>query len=112
MIQPEIEFVGTINEKGRLIESSGIHNFSKMPKDRQEMFFMKIALRSSMQKDFDEYLGSVNYCMTQRGNSKLISIPRNDRTTILIITKKQVDHEGIIANFEKISNEEKGDDPI
>jgi len=112
MIRSEIEFIGTINKNGRLVESAGVNNFLKMPKDRQEMFFMKIALRSSMQKDFDEYLGSVNYCMTQRGNSKFISVPRFDGTTILLVTKKEVDHEGIIANIEKIANEEKGDEPI
>ena len=61
------------------------------------MFSMKIALRNSMQKDFDEYLGPVNYCMTQRGKAQFISIPAVNGNTILVITKKKVEPEVVVG---------------
>jgi len=91
MIQSGVEFVGIINEKGRLVETIGKDLLCDLPRDRKEMFCMKIALRSAMQKDFDEYLGPVNYCMTQRGDAKFISIPALNGNTILGITKKKVE---------------------
>ena len=97
MIPSGVEFVGIINEKGRLVESIGKDLLCDMPRDIKEMFCMKIALRSSMQKDFDEYLGPVNYCMTQRGNAKFISIPAFNGNTILGITKKKVEPSVVVG---------------
>jgi len=97
LVRSEVEFVGIINEKGRLVETIGKDLLCDMPRDRKEMFCMKIALRSSMQKDFDEYLGPVNYCMTQRGKAQFISIPAVNGNTILGITKKKVDPEVVVG---------------
>ena len=97
MIPSGVEFVGIINEKGRLVETIGKDLLGDMPRDIKEMFCMKIALRGSMQKDFDEYLGPVNYCMTQRGNTKFISIPAVNRNTILGITKKKVEPSVVVG---------------
>ncbi len=60
---------------------------------------MKIALRNSMQKDFDEYLGEVNYCLTQRGNDKFISMPISEDKTIFVVTKKNIDAEKIVSRI-------------
>jgi len=98
IIRSEVEFVGIINEKGRLVDTIGKDLLCDMPRDRKEMFCMKIALRNSMQKDFDEYLGPVNYCMTQRGNSQFISIPTVNGNTILVITKKKVEPEVVVGH--------------
>jgi len=97
IIRSGVEFVGIINEKGRLVDTIGKDLLCDMPRDRKEMFCMKIALRSSMQKDFDEYLGPVNYCMTQRDNSQFISIPTVNGNTILVITKKKVEPEVVVG---------------
>jgi len=97
MIPSWVEFVGIINEKGRLVETIGKDLLCDMPRDLKEMFCMKIALQSSMQKDLDEYLGPVNYCMTQRGNTKFISIPAVNGNTILGITKKKVEPSVIVG---------------
>ncbi len=97
MILSEVEFVGIINEKGRLVDTIGKDLLCDMPRDRKEMFCMKIALRNSMQKDFDEYLGPVNYCMTQRGKAQFISIPAVNGNTILVITKKKVEPEVVVG---------------
>lgn len=103
-IKSKIEFIGIINEKGRLVESTDETMFCDMPNDRREMFFMKIALRNSMQKDFDEYLEPVNYCMTQRGSKKFISVPRDDGTTILLVVKRKVNVEEILQEFDWFSS--------
>ncbi len=97
MIPSGVEFVGIINKKGRLVETIGKDLLCDMPRDIKEMFCMNIALRGSMQKDFDEYLGPVNYCMTQRGNTKFISIPAVNGNTILGITKKKVEPSGVVG---------------
>lgn len=104
-IKSKIEFIGIINEKGRLVESTDESMFCDMPNDRKEMFFMKIALRNSMQKDFDEYLEPVNYCMTQRGSKKFISVPRDDGTTILLVVKKEENAEEILHEFDWFSSQ-------
>jgi len=116
MIPSGVEFVGIINERGRLVETMGKDLLCNMPRDMKEMFCMKIALRSSMQKDFDEYLGPVNYCMTQRGNTKFISIPAFNGNTILGITKKKVEPSvvvGCVTQMLQSSNQNPaGDDKI
>ncbi len=98
IIRSGVEFVGIISEKGRLVDTIGKDLLCDMPRDRKEMFCMKIALRNSMQKDFDEYLGPVNYCMTQRGNAKFITIPAVNGNTILVITKKKVEPEEVVGH--------------
>lgn len=98
IINQDVEFLGIINERGKLIESIGKDCFD-MSNGNKEMFFMKIVLRSKMQKDFDEYLGSVNYCMTQRGGKKFISIPTYGNKVILAVTKNDFDHEKLVNDI-------------
>lgn len=101
IIKPGIELIGIINCKGRLVNSIG-KGVIDMPKDKKDMFFMKIALRNSMQKDFDEDLGEVNYCVTKRGNTKYISIPCGGDNTILAVTKKDIDQDQVVAGINQV----------
>ena len=101
LFESGVEFVGIINNKGRMIDFIGTDPLV-MLKDKRDMFFMKIALRNSMQKDFDEFLGPVNYCLTQRGDTKFISIPISGEKTVFVVTKNDVDHEDVIAKINKI----------
>jgi len=96
--KPGLEMIGIINKRGRMTESIGFDSLS-LPKSKKEMFLMKIALRSSMQSDFDEELGKVNYCMTQRGDRKFISIPSFGDKTVLVVTKNNFDHEELVNNI-------------
>lgn len=95
---PGFEMIGIINKQGRMTDSIGFDSLG-MPKSKKEMFLMKIALRTSMQSDFDEDLGRVDYCMTQRGDRKYISIPTSGEKTILIVAKNNYDHKGLINNI-------------
>lgn len=101
IINPDIELIGVINNKGKMVNSIGPGSIN-MSKDKKEMFFMKIALRNSMQKDFDEDLGEVDYCITQRGGTKYISIPTSNCNTILVVTKTKVNHEKIVKGINQI----------
>ncbi len=101
LFESGVDFVGIINNKGRMIDFIGTDSLV-MPKDKKEMFFMKIALRNSMQRDFDEDLGPVNYCLTQRGDAKFISLPISGKKTVFVVTKNNVDHEEVIAKINKI----------
>lgn len=98
IIKPGVELIGIINKRGRMTDSIGSGSFG-MPKAKKEMFLMKIALRTAMQKDFDEDIGEVNYCMTQRGSRKYISIPTVNDSTVLAVTKKDFDHNELVNNI-------------
>ena len=98
IIKPGLEMIGIINKQGRMTESIGFDSLS-MSKSKKEMFLMKIALRASMQRDFDEELGKVNYCMTQRGDRKFISISTIGDNTVLAVTKNDFDHEELVNNI-------------
>ena len=120
IINHDVKLVGIINNRGKMTDSIGTGTID-MPKKKKEMFFMKIALRNSMQHDYDEDLGSVDYCMTQRGNTKYISIPTRNGNTILAITKQDANHEELVIGInqiirysqqflgENISNETRGE---
>jgi hypothetical protein len=98
---PDVKLVGIINRKGRMVGSIGSGTID-LPENKKEMFFMKIALRNSMQQDFDEDLGTVNYCITQRGGTKYISVPVPNGNTILAVTKKDANHEGLVEGINQI----------
>jgi len=95
-----VKMIGIINKRGRMTESIGFDSLS-MSKSKKEMFLMKIALRASMQRDFDEELGKVNYCMTQRGDRKFISISTLGDNTVLAVTKNDCNHEELVNNITK-----------
>ena len=98
MIKRDVEMIGIINNRGRTTESVGFDSLD-MSESKKEMFLMKIALRTSMQNDFDEELGKVNYCMTQREDRKFISIPAPNNNTILAVIKNDCDHKELINNI-------------
>jgi len=70
----DAEFVCVINKQGR-IEHSVYKNDIDMSKDKKEMFSMGLQLQNSMQSDFDDEFGRVNYTITERENSRFISVP-------------------------------------
>ncbi len=95
---PGVELIGVINKRGMMTEFVGTNNIP-LSDSKKEMFFMKIALRTSMQKDFDEELDKVDYCITKRDSKKYISIPTFDDNVIFVVTHKDVNHEKIIEEI-------------
>ena len=67
------EFACIINKKGRI--EAIYNNDMNMSKEKKEMFLMSLQLQNSMQSDFDDEFGQVNYTITERKNSRFVSIP-------------------------------------
>ena len=95
---PGVELIGVINKRGMMTEFVGTNNIP-LSDSKKEVFFMKIALRTSIQKDFDEELDKVDYCITKRDSKKYISIPTFDDNVVLVVTHKDVNHEKIIEEI-------------
>ena len=92
-----IEFIGLINKHGK-VENSLFKNDITLTKEKKEMFLMGLRLQFSMQSDYDSDFGPVSYTLTERGNSKFVSISTISHT-VLAIMKKSLNH---IKMVEKI----------
>ncbi|HXX06327.1 MAG TPA: hypothetical protein VEJ68_05870 [Candidatus Bathyarchaeia archaeon] len=82
----DAEFVCVINKQGR-IERSTYKNDIAISKDKKEMFTMGLQLQNSMQSDFDDEFGPVNYTITERENSRFISIPTSVGILLVQLSK-------------------------
>ncbi|HEV2193771.1 MAG TPA: hypothetical protein VGR54_09160 [Nitrosopumilaceae archaeon] len=82
-----VEFAGFINKQGRVIDYV-CKNEINLSKEQKEMFFMMTSLNLSMQEDYDDNLGTVQYTVTERENSKIVSIPVLFGSIILVMNKK------------------------
>jgi len=82
-----VEFAGVINKQGRLIDYA-CKNEINLSKEQSEMLFMAASLNLSMQNDFDENLGRVQYTVTERENSRIVSIPAPFGSIMLVMNKK------------------------
>lgn len=102
IIKPGLEWIGIINKNGRLVNSVSTNSFEILPKDKQEMWLMSIALINSMQKDLDEEYGPLTYFVIQRENLKFIAVPTNNCDIFLVVTKNDVDHKDIVKYIEQI----------
>ncbi|HEV2193226.1 MAG TPA: hypothetical protein VGR54_06380 [Nitrosopumilaceae archaeon] len=106
-----IQSVAVINKNGRAVEEKARDDSDLLPDKKNEMYFMQCALQISMARDFDEEFGPVSFTITERENSKFVSIPSfshiilakmkkgTDQTTLLNKVKK------IIRNFEADNRE-------
>jgi len=77
LLKNGVEYLAIINKKGR-IEDAVYKNDINLSDERKQVFFLSLLLHSSMQRDFDEEFGAVNYTITDRGNSKFVSMPTRD----------------------------------
>jgi len=82
-----VEFLGLINKQGRLTNFAAKNELS-ISKEQKEMFFMSVSLNQAMLRDYDDTLGPVNYTMTEREKFRVISVPIQDGTLIVIMSKK------------------------
>src|SRR3989304_1170110 len=108
ILEEGVEFIGLINNQGRM-ESSICRNEINLTEEKKEMFLMQFRLQSSMQRDYDEEFGPVGYTITERENSKFVSIPIVSHT-VLAIMKKDIDPTVVInkikiaiKNFEHLN---------
>lgn len=110
ILEDGIEFIGLVNKQGRM-ENVMFHNDIPLTVERKEMYMMGLRLQTSMQSDFDSELGPVSYNVTEREESKFVSIVHFPYI-ILAIMEKSKDHvvvinkiKAAIRNFRKVSKE-------
>ncbi|MDE1829823.1 MAG: hypothetical protein KGI25_05830 [Thaumarchaeota archaeon] len=96
LLKYDLEYVSVINPQGRILDHTSRH--LDLSQGKLEMLCMGIRLQHSMQSDFDEDLGAVNYIVTERDNLKFISVPILSNV-ILAIAKKGKDHKPLIEKL-------------
>ncbi len=97
-----IQSVAVINKNGRAIEEKTRDDSDLLMSDKKnEMYFMQCALQISMARDFDEEFGPVSLTITERENSKFVSIPSFSHI-ILAKMKKGMNHTALLNKIKKI----------
>ncbi|MGI0102549.1 MAG: hypothetical protein ACREA7_08150 [Nitrosotalea sp.] len=87
LLEEGVEFVGFISKLGRVIDYS-CKNEINLSQEQKETLFMTTSLNLSMQGDYDNNFGAVQYVVTERENSKIVSIPAPFGSIILVMKKK------------------------
>jgi len=82
-----VEFVGFISKLGRVIDCSCKHEMN-LSQEEKETLFMTSTLHLSMQRDYDDKFGAIQYIVAERENSKIVSIPAPFGSILLVINKK------------------------
>ncbi|MEM3065097.1 MAG: hypothetical protein QW177_06980 [Candidatus Nitrosotenuis sp.] len=98
----QVDYIGIINKHGRL-EDSVYKQDIPLDANKKEMFCMCVRLQNSMQCDFDDEFGPINYAVIERERSKFVSIPVTSYT-ILVIMNRDMDHIEVIEEIMKIGN--------
>ncbi len=87
-LNKNIQSVTSINKHGRPINAISRQKFTtQFQNPLCEMFFMQCILQISMGRDFDEYYGSINYCMSERENLTMLSFPLDDHVILVTVNK-------------------------
>ena len=105
-----VEFVGLINRLGRVIDCSSRDKINLSP-EQMEMFSMMVSLSLSMQRDYDNNLGYVEYIVTERRNSRIISVPVSSGT-VMVVTNKKTNVSDIAKKILKAIDHIKGLDSL
>lgn len=102
LIEHDVLFLGFVNNRGRL-ESSSSKSSLNLTDQRMEMFLMGTSLQSSLQKDFDEDFGQVDYCLVRRENLKFVSIPLQSGILLGVIPCSS-NHDSFVDSIRTILN--------
>lgn len=79
MLGDGIDFVGLVTKNGHIIDCNSGKNLN-LSKEQKEMFFMHCSLQQRMNQDYDDDFGQVKYSVTERENSRIITIPQESDT--------------------------------
>lgn len=83
-----IQSVAVLSKMGRLIEESSRPGFAKRnPHHRSEHFLMQCALQVSMDRDFDETYGPIDYHISERASLTMLTFPTGEN--IVLVTCKK-----------------------
>ncbi|MGI0065672.1 MAG: hypothetical protein ACREAT_02810, partial [Nitrosotalea sp.] len=82
-----VEFVGLVTGNGRLVDYRA-KNGLQFSEEQKEMFFMAVSLYQTMQHDYDESFGTVKYTITERENFRIVSVPHEQDTIVIVMKGK------------------------
>ncbi|HXX05613.1 MAG TPA: DUF6659 family protein [Candidatus Bathyarchaeia archaeon] len=81
-----VEFAGYVNKQGRIVDYA-CKNEINLSQEQKDMFFMATTPSLRMQGDYDDHFGAVKYIVTERENSKIVSIPITSGAIVLVVNK-------------------------
>lgn len=84
MLGDGIDFIGLVTKNGHLVECSNRKGLN-LSKEQREMFFMHCSLQQRMNQDYDDDFGQVKYSLTERENSRIITIPQEADTLVFVM---------------------------
>lgn len=101
-----VKFVGLISRNGRFFDYSSRDKL-KLSQEQMEMFSMMVSLGLSMQRDYDDTLGAVEFNVEERQNMRIISVPVYSGS-VIAVTNKKTDPSDIAEKIIKAVNHLKG----
>jgi hypothetical protein len=96
-----VELFGIVNKHGKMVDCWGKKDLN-MSKNKKDMFLMQIALCNSMQCDFNEEFGTVNFCVIQREKTKFVSFPLSEGNVALAIIDKKTNYKTIVSRIKQM----------
>jgi len=98
-LENKIQYLSLINNQGKIEIIFG--NEVVSDPQRKEMLGMSIRLQNSLQKDFDNEFGLIDYMIIERENLRFFLLPYS-AYVILAITNKHVKSMHVINKIKKI----------
>ena len=99
--EEEILFAGIVEKNGKITCGGFKHNVNLLEKEEAEIMFMEQVLMASMNKEFDNCLGMVEYTASKRKLATLISFPMNS-ALLLIAAKSGIEIEKEANKIQRI----------
>ena len=102
--EDEIRFAGIINEDGKLVSGGFKQGLVPLEADEVKLkSFMEFVSKISLEKEYDDNLGPINYLAARRDKAVLISFPFPlSRILLLISAEPSVDIEELANKVIKI----------
>ncbi len=111
LLVPGVEFVGLVTGNGRLVDYR-TKNGLKFSEEQKEMFFMSVSLYQTMQHDYDENFGAVQYTITERENFRIVSVPKGQDTVVIVMKGKfSSTIKKILESIDHVKNQDKCKNP-
>ena len=102
--EDEIRFAGIINEDGKLVSGGFKQGLVPLEADEVKLkSFMEFVSKISLEKEYDDNLGPINYLAARRDKAVLISFPFPlSRFLLLISAEPSVDIEELANKVIKV----------
>ncbi|NIP61522.1 MAG: hypothetical protein GWO15_01780 [Nitrosopumilaceae archaeon] len=82
-------FIRVLNPLGRPVSGGFKDKAPKMSKEREKTLFSQLRLDSTMRKEFNEYLGELDYTIAKRKKMTVISVPITDYLVVVAVKNEE-----------------------